>query len=103
MFPELGPVPGNVAIAVCCHVRLPRIVSPIMANGEAIWRHASGDGTPSSILAAERGGKAHLGCRVDLALAGQMLPSHLKQAGSAIRPVNQVQEREHDRTSLFDQ
>jgi len=39
----------------------------------------------------------------DHALAGQILPSDLYQAGSAIRAVNQVQQREHDRTSLFDQ
>jgi hypothetical protein len=36
------------------------------------------------------------------ALAGQILSSHLEQAGSAIRTIKQVQEREHDRTSLFD-
>jgi hypothetical protein len=36
------------------------------------------------------------------ALAGQILPSHLEQAGSAIGAIEQVQEREHDRTSLFD-
>jgi hypothetical protein len=42
--------------------------------------------------------------RRSLALvAGQMLPSHLEQAGSAIRTIEQVQERKHDRTSLFDQ
>jgi hypothetical protein len=36
------------------------------------------------------------------ALARQILSSNLEQAGSAIRTINQVQEREHDRTSLFD-
>jgi hypothetical protein len=36
-------------------------------------------------------------------LTGQMVPSHLKQAGSAITAVEQVEELEHDRTSLFDQ
>jgi hypothetical protein len=36
-------------------------------------------------------------------LTGQMVPSHLKQAGSAISAVEQVEELEHDRTSLFDQ
>jgi hypothetical protein len=37
------------------------------------------------------------------ALAGEALPSHLRQAGSAVLAVKQVQERQHDRTSLFDQ
>jgi len=58
MFPELGPVPGNVAIAVCGHVRLSRIVRSIMATGEAIWRHASGGGARPSGFAAKLGEKA---------------------------------------------
>ena len=74
-----------------------------MATGEAIWRHPSGGGGRPSVSRTERGDKARSGCRVVLALAGQILPSDLKQAGSAIRAINQVQQREHDRTSLFDQ
>jgi hypothetical protein len=37
------------------------------------------------------------------ALARQILPSHLEQAGFAICTIKQVQKRKHDRTSLFDQ
>lgn len=32
MLPELGPVPGNVAVAVCRHVWLSRIVGHTMAR-----------------------------------------------------------------------
>jgi hypothetical protein len=38
-----------------------------------------------------------------LALAGETLPSHLKQSCSAILAVEQVDKRQHDRTSSFDQ
>src|SRR5437868_6453499 len=74
------------------------------------WRRARRFGGAQVAMARIRrfsppsaGGKRVRDARVVLALAGQILPSDLKQAGSAIRAVNQVQQREHDRTSLFDQ
>src|SRR5436190_14580852 len=86
MFPELGPVPGNVAIAVCGHV----CGSP--ESSDPSWRRARRFGGTQvavarvpSVLAAERGEKARPGCRVVLALAVEPQEVVLGETESADR------------------